>query len=528
MKGKMFKASASALALTIVLAGCGGKEETKGGTASPAVSSGATPTPITPAKPIEFSWISATVPGTDTVMQKYVEKKYNVKIKPIGIDRANWQQQINIKLASGEKPDFFGTVDGGFNEFLNYIKQGLIGEVPVEKIRKYAPNYAKMVDDMDKTGWDVGVVDGKNYGIPKFYAEGGSPFIPAYNEAWLKKVGYNEPPKTLAELEDVLTKFRNDDPDGNGKKDTYGISARGKDTLGSNQIFNTVFAAHGVHPSAWMIVDGKVQFGFTSEQSRAALKVLSKWYKAGIIDPEFVTDDWNAYRAKFVNGKMGMLDQALWYHDHITGQVGADAAKANMKFVIGKPVVGPAGKMMGIAQGFKQSPYAIGADAAKDEKKLEAILKVIDGIATDPDAYLMTMYGEKGTHYDIVDGGPVRKPDFIDPIKASSTAGVGFFTVGGNPAMMKLEYPTEKQAFKEKINDKGITPITDAMQLKIIPSWDANKDALTKMQKEFELKFIVGEVDLDKGFDNFVAEMNKIGLEKATAEANALYAATKK
>ncbi|MBO9607743.1 MAG: hypothetical protein J7639_17410 [Paenibacillaceae bacterium] len=64
--------------------------------------------------------------------------------------------------------------------------------------------------------------------------------------------------------------------------------------------------------------------------------------------------------------------------------------------------------------------------------------------------------------------------------------------------------------------------------MRIIPSFDANKDALTKMLKEFELKFILGEVDLDKRFDNFVAEMNKIGLEKATAEANAIYAATKK
>ncbi|MDF2648720.1 MAG: hypothetical protein K0Q73_4525 [Paenibacillus sp.] len=526
MKGKMFKASASVLALTIVLAGCGGKEDTKGATASPAASPSGTT--AAPAKPVEFSWMSGYVPGTDTVVQKYLEQKYNVKIKPIGIDRANWQQQVNIKLASGEKPDFFGTVDGGFGDFLNYVKQGVIGEIPVEKIRKYAPNYSKMVDETDKTAWDVGVVDGKNYGIPKFFGEGGSPFIPAYNEAWLKKIGYNEPPKTLAELEDVMTKFRNDDPDGNGKKDTYGISARGKDTLGSNQIFNTVFASHGVHPAAWIVVDGKVQFGFTSEQSRAALKVLNKWYKAGIIDPEFVTDDWNSYRAKFVNGKIGMLDQAAWYHNHISGQVGADAAKANMKTVIGKPVIGPMGKMMGIAQGFKQSPFAIGADAVKDEKKLEAILKVLDGVATDQEPYMMAIFGEKGTHYDIVDGGPVRKAEYIDPIKAASSIGSNFFIIQGNPNLLKLEYPTEKQAFKEKINDKGITPITDAMQLRIIPSFDANKDALTKMLKEFELKFIVGEVDLDKGFDNFVAEMNKIGLEKATAEANAIYAASKK
>lgn len=86
-----------------------------------------------------------------------------------------------------------------------------------------------MVDKYDPTAWNVAVVDGKNYGIPRIYGEGGSPFLPAYNNEWLKNIGYDAPPTTLEELEDVLTKFRNDDPDQNGKKDTYGMSARGKD-----------------------------------------------------------------------------------------------------------------------------------------------------------------------------------------------------------------------------------------------------------------------------------------------------------
>jgi putative aldouronate transport system substrate-binding protein len=94
--------------------------------------------------------------------------------------------------------------------------------------------------------------------------------------------------------------------------------------------------------------------------------------------------------------------------------------------------------------------------------------------------------------------------------------------------MLKNEYPAEKVAFRTQVNDKGITAISDALQTKILPSWDANKDALLKMAKEYELKFILGEVDTDKGFDNFVAEMNKVGLEKATAEANEIYAKIKK
>ncbi|RXZ83244.1 extracellular solute-binding protein [Paenibacillaceae bacterium] len=532
LKGKAWKAGIAALLLVMVLAGCGGANNPAGETPGKTTEKPAKPTnsPDDNAQaadaPVEFSWIGAYILGKDTMAQKYLEEKLNVKITPTGIDRSNWEQQINVKLAAGEKPDFFGNLDISMYHWLTYVKQELIGEIPVEVIRQHAPNYAKMVDEMDKTAWDISVIDGKNYGIPKFYGEGGSPFVPAYNEAWLKKIGYNEPPKTLEELEDVLTKFRNDDPDGNGKKDTYGISARGKDTLASNQIFNTVFAAHGITPSGWVEQpDGKVKFGFTTEEARTALKLLNKWYKDGIIDPEFITDDWNSYRAKFAGGKIGMLDQALWYHDHSSGQVGQDSEKAGMKMVVGKPVIGTTGKMMGIAQGYKQVPFSIGVEAAKDPKKVEAILKVLDLTATNEEAYLMTGFGIEGEHYDMVDGGPVQRPEYTDPAKAASALGLNFFNPAkSNPSMIHLDYPSDKLAFKEQVNDPDIIRIIDKMQMRILPTWDANKDAFTKMLKEYELKFIVGEVDLDQGFDDFVAEMNKIGLDKATEEANEIYA----
>lgn len=535
MKASVYKLLSVAMVIALILAGCGGKNNSNSGAsssppASPSASSAspsasATPEPVKEG-PHEVTWMSAYLPGENSMVQKILEEKYNLKITTVGIDRANWQQQVNIKLASGVKPDIFGQVDGGYPDFLNYVKQGLIGEIPIEKIRQYAPNFSKMVDEVDKSAWDIGIIDGKNYGIPKFYGEGGSPFIPAYNADWLKAIGYDAPPKTLEELEDVLTKFRNDDPDGNKKKDTYGISARGKDTLGSNQIFNTVFAAHGAHASGWIVTaDGKVEFGITSEKARAAFKVLNRWYKNQLIDPEFVTDDWNAYRAKFANGKIGMLDQALWYHDHISGQVGADAAAAGMNMVIGTPVIGPEGKMIGVTQGFKQSPYGLGVETVKDEKKLEAILTMLDDLAMNLEMYMLVQYGKEGEHYDLVDGAPVRKPAFVDPIQAAAAAGINFFVFNPQtPQMIQNDYSAEKVAFKEGVNKPEITRMSDAMQLRILPSFDANRDALVKMLREYELKFITGEVDLDQGFDNFVAEMNKIGLAQATVEANEIYA----
>ncbi|MGI2298142.1 hypothetical protein [Paenibacillus sp. GXUN7292] len=535
MKGNVLKTLVLAMALILVLSACGGensgtKNGNNGSTSSTTTpSSGGSETNKEPESPIEISWLNFYLPGKDTATQKYVEELFNVKITPLGYDRSNWQQQINIMLASGVRPDYIGNTDLTFADFLSYVKQGLIGELPVEKIREYAPNYSAMVDKYDPTAWNVAVVDGKNYGIPRIYGEGGSPFLPAYNKEWLKNIGYDAPPTTLEELEDVLTKFRNNDPDQNGKKDTYGMSVRGKDTLGSNQIFNTVFAAHGIRSSGWHVKeDNTVEHVLVSEQARAVYKLLNKWYKAGLIDPEFITDDANSYRAKFVNGKTGMMDQMMWYHYHTEGAVGADAVKTGLEFAVGAPVIGPAGQMNGIVQGYKQNPYAIGADAVKDEAKVKKILEMVDRIATDKDVYMKVSFGEEGVHYDVVNGGAVRKAEFSDIAKSVSTVGTTFFKAADNPDMLVYEYSAEKQAYKEELNKSEINILYDIMQLVDLPSWTENRDAIDKVLKEFQLKFVAGEVDLDAGFDSYVAELNKIGLAKATEEANAAYARNNK
>lgn len=94
--------------------------------------------------------------------------------------------------------------------------------------------------------------------------------------------------------------------------------------------------------------------------------------------------------------------------------------------------------------------------------------------------------------------------------------------------MLVYEYSAEKQAYKEELNKSEINILYDIMQLIDLPSWTENRDAIDKVLKEYQLKFVAGEVDLDAGFDSYVAELNKIGLAKATEEANAAYARNNK
>jgi len=479
-------------------------------------------------EPVEIKWIGFYPPDSDnSYVQQYLEKKFRIAIKNMRLDRTASAQQLNVKLAMGDIPDIIPPyVD--INAYANMVQQGIAAELPLEEIRHYMPRYAKFIDDLDPSLWNIGMIDGKNYGIPKTYAEGDAYFVPAYNAAWLRAIGYSEPPRTLAELEDVLTKFRENDPDGNGKKDTYGFSARGKDTLGSNQIFNTVFGAYGINPNAWMETNGKLQFGITLDGAKQAFITLNKWYKAELIDPEFITMDWNQYRVKFVGGKVGMSDQALWYHLDPSGTLGADALNAGMTFVVGQPLQGPGGKRYAGAQGLGQVPYMMSAEAYKDEKKRETIYRIMDALAMDPEVYRAAVYGEKGVHYDEIDGAAVLKPAYTDEQKAGAIAGIGYyyglFKMNTFPT---VDRPKSQLDFRAGIVRNDVIRLIDALPQAYLPSWAANSDAITKLIKEYELKFVTGAIDPAKGFDDFVALLNKAGLHAATDEANKLYAERK-
>ena len=293
---------------------------------------------------IEITWANnfSAPEADDNYVQKQLEQKFNVKIKNVKFDRQGWKDKFNVLLASGQIPDIF-PIDADETDMARWADQGIIASISPDEIRRTMPNYTKALESIDDGAWNVGFYNGKNWGIPKVWPAGSSGMLPGYNEAWLKKIGYNEPPKTLAELEDVLTKFVSDYPDGNGMKDTYGISGRGKLPF---QLFTSIFSAYGVSPYQFKLgADGKVVYGGITEETRKALKLLNKWFNAGLIDPEFITADNDQLNEKFANQKIGMVDNMGWRNFNADSTYIKKAALDKGQHVIaGKPVIGPAGK----------------------------------------------------------------------------------------------------------------------------------------------------------------------------------------
>lgn len=470
-----------------------------------------------PEAPMEISWLSFNFPQEDgTIGQKYLEDKFNIRIKNVRIDRTNWRDQLNVRLASGEVPDFWllwGTADVNA-----YSSQNLLAELPIEEIKANIPSLAQFIDEKDPGVWTNGMINGKNYGIPITNLDGAYPLVNTYNENWLKQIGYDSPPETLEELEDVLYKFRNNDPDGNGKKDTYGLTGTAAANIGDS--FPTIFGAFDVQPDYWRKTkDGKVEYGIITEDARAAFRLLNKWFKDGVIDPEFITAD--GKKQEFENGRVG-ISQYSWVYMRPTEREYLEQTSSQyFPVAIGKQVAAPGYEGYSRTWGLSGNYLGMGVDVEKTPGKKEKLYEIINALYSDVEVIKFVSLGEEGVHYDVIDGIATTKSEFKSKLQ---NLGLGAFyglLSAKSPIYEPIRLPAKDLEWRTNVT-KDLKAMTDQVKFNL-PSRNSFPD-LTNLEREYFIKFITGEVDLDKGFDDFVERWKKAGGQTLTDEANSILA----
>ncbi|MCT1402970.1 extracellular solute-binding protein [Paenibacillus sp. p3-SID867] len=475
--------------------------------------------------PIEITWANSINPpdNNNNYVQQQIESKFNVKIKNVRLERSTWKEKFNVLLASGQIPDIF-PVDADMTDMATWADQGLIASIPREEIEKHMPKYAIHLKAEDPGAWEVGLYQGKYWGIPKVWPPGNDGLLPGYNENWLKEIGYNEPPKTLDELHDVLTKFVNDDPDGNDRKDTYGMTARGQLPI---QMFTSIFSAYGVSPYLFINDDdgGGVVYGGITEQTRSALKTLNQWYEEGLIDPEFITADNHQINEKFVNQKIGYVDNLGWisyYKD--SAYITKPALEKGIQVVAGTPLIGPAGKPYAFSSGSRQAPLMLGVQLEEDDKKRQKIEQILEWVSTNPEGWLMTTQGVEGVNYDMVEGKAV--PRTGTEANVNKTGAGSFY----NPLVwinkdFIAEYSTKQDALEleEKIN-RGYIPLRDDLQAAVLETKTKYWPHLQTLQDTYLIKAVIGEENTDSDFDTFKAQWLKTGGQALTDEVSQVYA----
>lgn len=231
------------------------------------------------------------------------------------VPSSQFEQKFSLAMASTDLPDIMELDQKNFEKLK---KQGMLADL-TQAYNDYAsPALKKYMESDGGFAMKTFTSEGKLLAIPGFE----DPFLSTQllwiRKDWLDNLNL-QPPQTMDELEQVAKAFVQQDPDQNGKNDTYGIAMQknlffwGFDLRGFFNGFGA-YPSIGDNQSAWIKDDsGKLIPGLIQPEVKTALGKLQSWYKEGILDKEFALKDENKSVEDITAGKVGISYGEWWY-----------------------------------------------------------------------------------------------------------------------------------------------------------------------------------------------------------------------
>jgi putative aldouronate transport system substrate-binding protein len=238
-----------------------------------------------------------TAPDPGGELQQAVEKLIGKKLKITWVPNAEYGDKSNVTLASDKIPDVMVTNEKS-PSFVKAAEAGAFWDL-TGKLDKY-PNLKPANEQTAKNS----MTNGKTYGIYRVRPLLRSGIV--IRKDWLAKLGLKEP-QTVDDLYTIAKAFTEQDPDGNGKKDTYGlIIPKWPGNYASASPYDVIETWFGA-PNGWGERDGKLVPGFDTPEFLTANAWLRKWVQEGLVNPDFATLDSANWNDPFVQGKGGMI-----------------------------------------------------------------------------------------------------------------------------------------------------------------------------------------------------------------------------
>lgn len=236
------------------------------------------------------------LPPKEDPINQWLSKKFNLDIKFTAINSADVQTTLATRFASNDEPDIvmLPTRDLAFT--LN--DQNLL--VDARTIYPYMPQTDRFVTK-NMISWST-ADNGKIPFITKYGIQD-AVWGFAVRQDWLKKFNM-KPPTTKAQLLAYAKACTFNDPDGNGKADTYFMTGAGNAKgFGMLEAFSTMFG----NPTA-TAKNGKLDHPMFNNVRKNYLSFLKELYDAKVLAPDWYTIEWEKAKAYTMNDKIGMVN----------------------------------------------------------------------------------------------------------------------------------------------------------------------------------------------------------------------------
>ncbi|MCR2804632.1 extracellular solute-binding protein [Paenibacillus soyae] len=469
-------------------------------------------------EPLAISMALMAGPKTpDSWAEKTLESELSAKlqrevdVKPVFLpDWSELNTKINLLMSAKDtRPNILWT--GDTKEFSKWVDAGIVQDVTpaLQQHGQEIINY--YTKETLFYHWDS---SGKMYRIPGDVPEA-SYMTTILRKDWLDKLGLQEP-KTLDEYVAVLRAFTNEDPDGNGKKDTYGLS-------GDNyyRSLTPFFYAYGIDVENFIKQeDGTVKFGSVMPEVKTVLELLQTLYKEGVIDPRMSTaanSDDEKVNDVFASGKVGSFYRFVdYFNPGNTAAVSFKKLNPDGEYISIDPVAGPSGFASDQPDPGIGWCYLV----ITDTTDVNGAVQVLNTMAT-PETFKLFTFGKEGEHYEMKDGvfTPTITPDEGNKLGLGN---FGWYVQRKDAANIKNTEEVTAM-FESKIETSK--PMRDKIVVfKALnrPEWDKYSADIKKVRDELFWSIITGKKPVS-AFDDFVKQYEKLGGKQIDEEAAGLF-----
>lgn len=506
-KGLALLLAAAMLIVGACSNGAGTKPANDGPTASP-VSSNANqganstegeeePFPIS----LIYNFDGVEFPAPNNEIQTYIESVTNTKLTISALPGSAFEEKLPVMIASDDMPDAFPIPrrHQKLPYVINAIQSGVFWEIG--PYLDQFPNLSKI----NSVIYENISYEGKIYGLPRERALARRAI--QYRSDWLANLNMEEP-KTIDEFYNMLVAFKNNDPDGNNKHDTYGLSAKE---------VGVWFAPYFGAPNQWKVEDGKFIRDVQTEEFLNALKFEKKLYDEGLMNRDFA-----------------VVDRAQWSGAVETGQAGVridvtgstivldTAAKENLgeeaSFSMLSILEGEHGKRINM-EGGHNGFFLFPKSSIKTEEHLLRVLKFFDDLAGQEISNLF-QWGVEGVNYEVVDGKAVVLEVNSDApaieIGAAYAAPLATLMAATNAIPGEQ---TELQMLEVKLNEENVQyGVADPTMPLISETYLEQGAQLETILTDAHIKFVMGSITEEQ----WKAEVNT-WLERGGAKIIAEY-----
>ena len=496
-KGKGWMLSAG-LALTILIGGC-----SQASTDSSSSGTGANPSQQPPAaseappeKTISieyFAGISTPMlpPKNEDQILKAINEAVNIDLEMSIMTAADADNKLNVRVAGGDIPDVFTL---SHNQYLEYAKRGVLLDL--------YPNQDQLSNVPVLLGedWDEPAIDGKLYGLKNLATMGSRYRTYWIRQDWLDALDLKMP-TTLDEFVEVAKAFTFNDPDGNQRNDTYGLTGNGMAG------FAPLFGAFGVPLSAgdaqrgeFYVEDGNVQNTLYAPGMKEALGFMNDLVSAGVVEPEMIANKEAQVRAAAFQGKVGIAYlpwPSVMKNEFIEEWKTINPAA---EWVQMPAIEGPYGRSNNAWDVVTATKTVVSHKVANDPEKLERILRMLNFLAS-PEGYNLVMYGIEGKHFNLVDGEVVptellaEEGDFFFPYQILGRK---------DQEYLSIKFDQQKSYIDFTFADSHMEVYTSG----VVPPEGFNLSDANRFIQEELLKFTYGRSSINE-YDGFLDKLDQ-------------------